>query len=379
MKNEFVYEEIRGLHLELTTKCNAMCPMCNRNFKGKVREALPILELTLEDIKKILSPEFLRQLKLISLCGVYGDPLCNTHFKEILKYLYICNPYLDIDIYTNGDFYDEDWWKELALMVKDYNCTVIFGIDGIGKTHSLHRCNTNYDNIIANAAMFIKNGGTAQWDYIVFKHNEHEVSKAREISEQLGFSSFQIKKTSRFLKNFYEMDPNLDSTILEYGKHPVYDFKGNIKYYLELPENQLYRNITEKVYLDILEKKDNISDYFNLNKIYCEALKTKGLFISAQGEVFPCCSVYQQVCYKLIHDVSDPLELNEYYLYLKDDLSAFHKSIKEIVNGEFFNSLVDSFSISSIEDGKPKCCVRTCGKNLEAHKNGHTTSIKYRG
>ncbi len=52
MGKGFVYDYISGLHLELTTKCNAMCPMCNRNFKGKMRKDLSILELTLNDIKK---------------------------------------------------------------------------------------------------------------------------------------------------------------------------------------------------------------------------------------------------------------------------------------------------------------------------------------
>lgn len=43
MENCFKYENIKGLHLELTTKCNAMCPMCNRNFRGRVRKKLPIM------------------------------------------------------------------------------------------------------------------------------------------------------------------------------------------------------------------------------------------------------------------------------------------------------------------------------------------------
>lgn len=58
MKREFSYENVCGLHLELTTKCNAMCPMCNRNFKGKIREELPMLELTLNDIRRLLPPSF---------------------------------------------------------------------------------------------------------------------------------------------------------------------------------------------------------------------------------------------------------------------------------------------------------------------------------
>ena len=55
---------------------------------------------------------------------------------------------------------------------KNYNCTVIFGIDGIG--------------------------GKAQWDFIVFKYNENQVEVAKKISEELGFKSFQVKKQAVF-------------------------------------------------------------------------------------------------------------------------------------------------------------------------------------
>lgn len=270
MENCFKYENIKGLHLELTTKCNAMCPMCNRNFRGRVRKKLPIIELSLDDIKKILNPDFIKQLELISICGVYGDPICNKYLKSILNYLYECNCNIDIDVYTNGDLYDNDWWENLAITHKNHNFTVIFGIDGIGEIHSLHRCNTNYDKIISHAISFINNGGKAKWDYIVFKHNEHQVEEAREISKKLGFQEFQIKKTSRFLKNIYESDAALDSTISEYGKHPVFDNKGNIDYYIELPNKSIYRNESEKKASELKEKYGTFLEYLNKVEIICK-------------------------------------------------------------------------------------------------------------
>ena len=142
------YENISGLHLELTTKCNACCPMCSRNFKGSLRKDLKMGELSLEDCKKIMPPDFIKQLKLISVCGVYGDPIHAKDLLEILKYIYSCNQTVDIDIYTNGSVHDTSFWENLAEVVKPYNGTVVFGIDGIGDVHSLHRCNTNYDTII---------------------------------------------------------------------------------------------------------------------------------------------------------------------------------------------------------------------------------------
>ena len=377
MKQEFDYKKIRGVHLELTTKCNAMCPMCNRNFKGNLRTGLPVLELNLDQIKKIFSPEFLQQLNLISLCGVYGEPICNTFLFEILNYFYDCNPNLDIDLYTNGGIHDVKWWKMLANIMKHHNGTVIFGIDGIGEIHSMHRCNTDYETVLSHAKAYIDAGGRAQWDFIVFKHNEHQVEEARLLSEKLGFASFQIKKTSRFFKTLYETDEMLDSTILEYGKHPVFNSDGELAYYIELPENSNYRNKSEEKLFEIIGKYKNLNDYFDKNIIECDAIKSGGIFVSASGEIFPCCSVYQQVCYKTIHGVNDKCELNEYNLYKKYNMSGFDKTIDEIMKCGFFDELINSFDCDGLLNGKPKSCSRTCGKRLELHKNSHTTEIKY--
>ncbi len=377
MEQKFNYDNIRGVHLELTTKCNAMCPMCNRNFKGQVRDALPIVELTLDQIKKLFPPEFIKQLNLISLCGVYGEPICNNYLFEILNYLYECNPNLDIDLYTNGGIHNIKWWRELANIMKKHNAMVIFGIDGIGKTHSLHRCNTDYETVLSHAKAYIDAGGKAQWDFIVFKHNEHQVEDARLLSKKLGFSSFQVKKTSRFFKTLYETDEKLDSTILKYGKHPVYNSEGELIYYIELPTNPNYINKSEDRLLKIVKKYGTLNEYFDSNEIECGALKSGGIFISADGEVFPCCTIYQQICYKKIHNVTDETELNEYNIYRKYNLSGFDNPIKEIMKCGFFDELLTSFNRIGLEQGKPKSCSRTCGKRLELHKNSHTTEIKY--
>ena len=44
------YEEIRTVHLEVTSKCNARCPMCLRTIcGGKTNPQLPLVELSLAD------------------------------------------------------------------------------------------------------------------------------------------------------------------------------------------------------------------------------------------------------------------------------------------------------------------------------------------
>ncbi len=50
--------------------------MCARNiYGGAINPDMPMSELTLANIKKILVPEFVAHMKRIYACGNYGDPI----------------------------------------------------------------------------------------------------------------------------------------------------------------------------------------------------------------------------------------------------------------------------------------------------------------
>ena len=55
--------EIRRVHIELTTRCNARCPMCMRNYRGlDYNSGYPDTELYLADIQHIFNQQILEQL-----------------------------------------------------------------------------------------------------------------------------------------------------------------------------------------------------------------------------------------------------------------------------------------------------------------------------
>ena len=89
------FEDIKVVHLEITTKCNANCPMCGRTNFGRGCPGLSITELTLEECKKIFQPTFLNQLINISICGAYGDPALAKELLEIIEYFRCINPNLE--------------------------------------------------------------------------------------------------------------------------------------------------------------------------------------------------------------------------------------------------------------------------------------------
>ena len=57
-------EDIRTIHLEITQKCQAACPMCDRNQNGgALNPHINLDELSLQDCKDIFTPSFIKQLK----------------------------------------------------------------------------------------------------------------------------------------------------------------------------------------------------------------------------------------------------------------------------------------------------------------------------
>lgn len=365
-------EDIKVAHLEVTTKCNANCPMCGRNAFGRVCPGLSLTELTLEKCKRIFQPTFLSQLTRISMCGAYGDPVLATELLEIIEYFRCSNPNLEIEVYTNGGTRLPSWWARLAQIIGKKG-KVIFGIDGLEDTNHINRRGTSFAHIIKNAEAFIQAGGRAQWDFIVFRHNEHQVEQARKLSKKLGFEIFSIKRSNRFYKVLYEKDPALEYVGEGFGKYPVYDFTGQKVGYIELPKNPKYRDDFLKILKTLIKKFGSLDRYFDEVPIDCKAKKYQSIFISAIGLVFPCCWVYHQSNYRTFYNITDLLELGVERIFSEiggtNQISAKKHSLKNIVKGEFFKRIEESWHIWGLANGRLKVCARACGICLDLHGN----------
>ena len=56
----FKFSELRQIHLEISNRCQASCPMCSRNYHGG--QDNPLIkgkDWTLDEFKQIMSPEVL--------------------------------------------------------------------------------------------------------------------------------------------------------------------------------------------------------------------------------------------------------------------------------------------------------------------------------
>lgn len=346
----FYSSNIREIEIELTTRCNAACPQCSRNFYGGTTISdLPIVDLELSVIKQNIPVDILENLVEIRVCGTYGDPCVYENLIEFVEYIN-SKTTGQITINTNGSLRTEDWWQRLAKSLKKDD-RVIFGIDGLGDTNHLHRIGTNFNKIIKNAKAFIDAGGSAIWSYIVFKHNEHQIEQARKLSEELKFDGFACKYTSRFIDKAHNL---VDKT-------PVYNKHNQVVRHLELPTDENYRHQGYKNYNSIIEEFGTYKNYLQKTDIVCTAQYSSLVYISAEGLVLPCGWLADRLYgheVSMHEDKQKLLNLIEKHGGL-DLINLKNYTLDTIVKNDVFTAIEKNWK----EENRIERCANQCGKN----------------
>jgi len=358
----FDYDLINEYQLEITTYCNAACPQCPRNDNGKgINKRMPLCHLDRFVIDQAFDPAMCKRLRQIFFCGSYGDPIMHPDFLGILEDFRRKNPTLWLYFHTNGGIHDTDYWAEIAKIMAGYG-QIDFGIDGLGDTLHLYRRNVKFDKVISNASAFIRTGGRAQWNFIVFRHNEHQVEEARQLAKDLGFFNLLVRKTGRFFNH---------RTVEEMSSWPVSD-----QYSLEPPQKIEYRNQTMIALPDIKRRYKDMKSYFNATEIRCDALIGPKVAVNAEGLVLPCNffnhNLYDGRFYEPgVLPESNTLSTvdgkNQVRTFLEkyglDNLNIQVKSFREIFANPMWKDLVDSWS-RSLDDGRLFECAMTCGSKI---------------
>ena len=202
------HNQISTIELELSTKCNARCPQCPRNFYGGAKwPTLPDNDLSLSWIKEKIPSDVLQSVDEVKLCGTYGEPIFNKDIIEIIKYLKKFN--ITIVLNTNGGVRNKNFWQQLASILT-HDDKVYFAIDGMHDTHQLHRINVNLDTVIRNIRYFTEAQGNAAVTMCIFEHNQHQVKQVEDLCTELGVKDFSVKSTSRFITKDYQKTDHLD-------------------------------------------------------------------------------------------------------------------------------------------------------------------------
>lgn len=347
--------DIKTIHLEVTQNCQASCPMCDRNQNGgAVNPHINLDELSLDDCKRIFEPVFIKQLKTMYMCGNLGDPIVAKDTLEIFRYFRTHNPHMWLSMNTNAGARDENWWSELAK-VFGKNGAVIFSVDGLEDTNHMYRQGVSWDAIRRSMRSFINAGGRARWDFLIFEHNQHQVSAAEALATAWGFEKFVAKKTGRFITT--------NSTPKD--SHQAVNKKGQDTAEIKKPDEK-FVNPALKKQDAIVSKYGSMDAYYDAAPIRCKVKDEGSLFITAEGLALPCCwtagRMYKwwqpnpkvEQIWSIIDDVGG-----------KNAINAKTNGLTAVFETNIFDLIEQSWSKDTCANGKLKVCATKCGAEFD--------------
>lgn len=286
--------------------------------------------MSLSQAKQIFTVPFLQQLDQILINGNYGDFITARDGLEIVEYFHNSNPKLKIIISTNGSGRPNIWTRLAELGTE-----VHFRLDGLEDTHQLYRQYTNFNLIIQNARKFIAAGGRATWAMIKFNHNAHQIGTCQDLANSLGFEKFDLVDAGRDTTVVFDRDKKFS--------HIIGDYVGPREYDLLYTQYQHYISDPMLTFGKIKIEEKSID---------CYSKKNKEIYISANGEVYPCC----WLGFYPLGSQGSPSMFQLRPLVNKNN--SLEYTIEETI--KWFNSIEAGWD-KTVPTGKIYTCNQTCG------------------
>ena len=201
MRSLEFFNRKKGLNIDITHRCSLECPNCQRNYHFKrLGRKVYGQDISLDDIKKLA-----RHYKMWDFCGQLSDPVHHPKFIEILEHLY--KNKIRVQVHNASSTKSKSWY--IKAFKAHPKAKWIFGIDGLPEQSHLYRVNQDgkklYD-IMLEAKKHLLEKKQILWQYIVFKYNEHNIEKAKEMAQRDGIYFLTIQ-SSRWRKRDGKDDP----------------------------------------------------------------------------------------------------------------------------------------------------------------------------
>ena len=387
MERMYEVENVKRLHIELSSRCNASCPACSRNYSGgPVADGLELTDLSLSDIKRMVPVEIAKNLVGINFCGNVGDPGMAPDLIPILEYFREQSPKIVQQLRTNGGMRNDKFWTTLGeFFVKQppprdnhlfSKAGVVFSVDGLEDTNHIYRRGVIWDKLIRNMRAYSATGAFAVWEWLLFEHNEHQVEEARTIAKELGFE-FIVKNPL----GFGEYEDSL-SGMNVYGKDGDYEYTIWPTKYTGHRKEPLFGKKVDFTYMNRLTipiLPEFSKELEKNSEIVCKSIEhseSKEIYISANGYMLPCCflgGVFGQ-----FHSSYSRYQFNKMINdYGLEVFNLKNQSMLDIIQGpDFSKFFLDGWKADTIENGKLLYCLETCGHKSAMDKLYSTKIIE---
>jgi radical SAM protein with 4Fe4S-binding SPASM domain len=176
--------------MDPTSICNLRCPLCPTGQRDPSRSKGV---MTFEHFKHLfddISP-YLVMLRLFS----WGEPFLNKDLVKMIAYAHQSR--VKTVVGTNFHFLDPQRARGLVEAGLD---EIVLSIDGATQeVYEKYRVRGHLDTVLNNIKLLVatkREMGSKRpiiyWQYLVFKHNQHELPRALEMARELGCDRFVI-------------------------------------------------------------------------------------------------------------------------------------------------------------------------------------------
>lgn len=164
--------------------CNLRCPLCPTGLGTLDR---PQKMLSLEHFKQYFDPvaDYLFEAYLHN----WGESLLNKNVYRMIEYAQSRN--VGTNLSTN---FSETTSSDLDNLLDSGLEYLIVSMDGTSaESYSQYRVRGKYDNVAGNLAEIVRRRNqrglkhlVIEWQFIVMKHNEHEIGEAERLAQKIG-------------------------------------------------------------------------------------------------------------------------------------------------------------------------------------------------
>lgn len=354
--------DIRRIQIELSNVCNSQCPGCGRferdwkkldevikrddrldihNVPLKLKDSINLSKpehIDLDIIKDLLTSKSLDKLETFELAGTVDDPFAYKHLLELFEHLAEHHPHLKLIMHTNGSIRTPDFFAKLPPIFLKFRTQprIFFSIDGLEDTNHIYRRQCQWNKIMENAQAFIDAGGKAEWQFIIFPWNKHQVQDAEQMAKQMGFHSFKTREDRSELTNLHN------------------NYWPNVTW-------EKWKNMNKTTFkVDPEQQPVDPND-----RITCSYLPLNAYVIEFNGSVWPCCYFSSSRAQKTSQEHHDA----PFKQYGDNWNNLNYNSFDEIIEHRFYTEdLVDSWSSTKHGYGLKERifrCTSTCSKSKD--------------
>lgn len=337
--------------IDITTKCNAACPQCDRTdisrgAKMGTNPELPDENMTLNQLRKVINASNIDRVRHVSFCPSWGEPIINNDFLYMLDHLFSsaikADTGLVVSVDTNGSLRSDEWWFSIGRLMSlfsnerdDLTLNFRFAVDGIDQAmHEKYRRRTNLDKVLATMEMVSAFPATrAMSQTVVFQHNQDYLNEIKSLTQRHGSVDHSFVRSERFGGRQFE-------------------------FYNENDESE---TLTIADPFGIIETERS---EFGMTPS-CEYQKINKVHINYDGQVLPCCYFANAYVagsrWSKLSDAGKWKEswIGKEYLKTKDAHNAFNRDLFDILEGNWWTKKLP-FSWKHSEIAGAVQCSKHC-------------------